>query len=189
MTEIEVLTVYLVDAMAGHDKYYRTYASDKWIVIQYGPNGTAGFGNLSWRPAVGAQSAARDVVRKKELKGYNSRQTHRFTHNLSVGNDRGAMESLVNAYVAQQANGFAPSDAPAADATPVPAAPVDATADRFAEFTSRALAAISLSVTDRSRAAVELSHLNEQWSELEQVHSKAKSYMNTLHQMMSGAKV
>ena len=189
MSTFEVLTVYLVDAAAGHDKLYRTYAGDDGLVVQYGPNGTRGWGNLSYRPDADARRNARLMIEKKEKGGYNSRQTHTFDWNQPV-DTRPGMEMLVDRYEGLKANrsfaGPRSAPAPGAPIADVPGAEPEAP-DRFAEFTARALAAISLSVTDRDRAAVELSLLNARWEELEQIHGKAKSYMNTLHQMMSGS--
>lgn len=183
MTTVEVRTAYLVDPRINADKMYRTYATDEWIVVQYGPNGTSGYGNLSWRPVQGGgHGDAELMLRKKMLKGYHDLQVHSFEFTPLVDSTRHAQETLVNAYVAQQVSGHAPSAA--ATSVEVAAEP-EVIADRFAEFTDRALRAISLSVTDKSRAVVELTLLNDQWEELERVHGKAASYMNTLQQMMT----
>lgn len=187
MSNVNVQTVYCVNPDANEDKYYRVFTDGSWIVIQYGPNATVGYGNLSWRPANGdGFHLATDMINKKVRKGYHDKQSVSFEYSPAVDTTRPTLESLVNAYTALQSTGNAPT---AAGAAPVIPPTPEQVADRFASFTDRALKAISLSVTDRQKATVELTVLNDQWEELEEVHTKAASYMNTLTQMLAGAKV
>ena len=46
------------------------------------------------------------------------------------------------------------------------------------------MAAVSLAVTDPQAALLELALLRDQWEELEQIHAKAASYVNTLESML-----
>ena len=56
-----------------------------------------------------------------------------------------------------------------------------------AAFAARALAAISLAVTDPQAAAVEFALLNDGGRVLETQHAKAASYLKTLDQLLIGA--
>ena len=47
----------------------------------------------------------------------------------------------------------------------------------------RSPAAVSLAVTEPQAALLELALLRDQWDELEQIHAKAASYVNTLESM------
>ena len=48
----------------------------------------------------------------------------------------------------------------------------------------RSPAAVSLAVTEPQKALLELALLRDQWDELEQIHAKAASYVNTLESML-----
>ena len=54
-------------------------------------------------------------------------------------------------------------------------------------FSSRALAAITLAVTDPAKGAEELAILNAAWPMLQQEMSKARSYLDTLNNLVMGA--
>ena len=185
MTRVTYTTVELHDSQANSHKFYRSYVVDNVVVHQWGRVGTLGqFSAVQCGNKIGAEGIAEDKINEKVGGGYGGRTRGGFDYPHAI--DTGDKDTLRR--LGQFANSHvpsappAPSPAPKADPAPNPTPKVEA--DRYSEFTSRALAAVSLAVTAPSAAMVELALLREQWEELEQVHARAASYLDTLNTML-----
>jgi predicted DNA-binding WGR domain protein len=188
MSTVTATTV--TNTQAGHNKFYRTYVVGKIAVNQYGRIDTVGqWSGQRYSSGQAADNAARDKVSDKIRGGYRNRHVETFEFDDSTLQiaDRDSLKRLHFALI--HGAGTTPAPAPAAPKpVPAPAPPVlpdpDPEPDRYAAFTSRALGAVTLAVTDPTAAMVELALLREQWEELEQVHERAASYLDTLNTML-----
>lgn len=180
-------TVYEKDYSANTDKFYRVYAAGRWSVFQWGRTGTVGQfkgeGHVTDGPAT---AACRDQLEKKRAKGYTGLEERTFQFDVDLLD--GSKQRFVQLDDVRQASTrSAPRIAVGTSTTPPSANPAPpAPRDPYAEFTDRALKAISLAVTDPQKGAVEYALLNAQWPELEQLHAKAQSYLKTLDSLVMG---
>lgn len=190
LVKVTARTVYLNDYAANADKFYRTYTIGAYTVFQWGRRSVLGQFKVTRHVGdMAASTAAQEQIIAKQRKGYNSLDKVTFDYdldrftpdkqgetNLSAAYDAAARKQAVTG--PQLHPDVAPDQAP--DQAP---APVDA----LGAFTAAALDAITQSVTDPKGAASTYAKLNGQWTELEATVEKAKSYLDTLDQMILGA--
>lgn len=184
MTRVTCTTVELVDPQAGHNKLYRTYVADNWCVFQHGPR-TIATGGGRWighdtRAGGNAWRMAQDKINEEVSEGYRRVGEVTFDYAGTLSTNKADLQPLDHARVAAGKSTPAPATPPPA---PAPAPPPVAQ-DRHAEFTARALAAVSLAATDPQAALLELALLRDQWDELAQIHARAASYLETLNTML-----
>lgn len=186
---VSARTVFFQDYNANADKFYRVYSVGDWAVFQWGARGVVGqFSAKQHSSAVTAEQACNRQLSAKQAKGYTNLLHTSFQYDPSFM-DGSKPRCVQLDDVRQAADGNpAPPPAPATPSgQPVPATPVQAApSDVHSEFTARALAAITLAVTDPTQGAVEFALLNAAWPELEQVHAKARSYLSTLDSLIIG---
>lgn len=191
---VEVSTVYEQDfsGNANVDKFYRGYAVGDWVIFQHGRRGATGTFLAPTRYADHATAVAivQNKMAVKIREGYERRQDGRFQYTTPVD------ANLTDATVRQQLNAERiaalgeqdPFDGAAQavpDAAATPAAPAE---DVLGIFSSRALAAITVAVTDPAKGAEELAILNAAWPMLQQEMGKARSYLDTLNNLVMGAR-
>lgn len=181
MTTVTATTVTYHDSAANSHKFYRTYVVDDIAIFQWGRIGASGQWSAgTYGGMLGADNAARSKINEKINGGYGDRTTVTFDYRGRLDpNDKDTLKPLHDLVLTQAAARPArPAPAPA------PPSPVPAALDRHGEFTARALAAVTLAVTDPNAAMVELALLREQWEELQEIHERAESYLQTLNSML-----
>lgn len=195
VTTVYVSTVSQTDYQQNADKFYRAYAAGDWCIFQFGARGTVG----QWRAKQhgspqAARAAAVEQIGAKIRKGYGDRVEGEFQFDVSLL-DGGKPRCIQLDDVRQAANVSNPVPAPAAptgneiwDPAPTTPTPAPWSTGVHAEFTARALKAITLAVTDPEKGAVEFALLNAAWPELEAEHAKAQSYLNTLDSLVMGVR-
>lgn len=188
MSLVTCTTVEKVDAQAGNNKFYRTYVIDNWCIFQHGPR-TIAPGGGRWigkrhNSPSSAQVAARDKISEELRDGYDNKTVVTFDYPGTPSTNKADLQPLD---ISRQRAVPTPAPRPVAPPpAPAPAPPV-APASDHAAFTARALAAISLAITDPQAAHVEFGILNDAWRALEAQHGKAASYLKTLDQLLIGA--
>lgn len=176
-------TAYLQDYDANSDKFYRTYEIGPWAVFQWGRRGVVGqFKAEQFSGPRQASEAAQKKLNSKHAEGYRDLDEVSFDYDPTfISTDKASCVRLDDVRQAA-APSRVPVSTPSSTASPAPPPK-----DLYADFTERALQAITLAVTDPQMGAIEYALLNAQWPELEQVHAKAQSYLKTLDSLVLGA--
>ncbi len=196
IVNVEATTVVQTDYSANIDKFYTTYSVGPYEIRQWGRIGVIGqFSIEKHSSAMTAAASARGQVTKKERGGYTDGRTDvTFQFDLDklgsnpskdqakwVAHAKDAYAAGVGVTMKPTPKGGRTSD------TPAPVTVPTQSKDRFEDFTSRALNAITLAVTDPAKASVVYAKLNEEWVELEAVTEKAQSYLSTLTSLVSAS--
>lgn len=181
---VECSTVFFQDYNANADKQYRVYVVGDWAVFQWGRRSVVGqFKATKHGSPSAAAVACRNQLATKMAEGYSGRVDDTFDYNQAfMDGSKSSCTQLDDIRQAACGTTVASSSPTAAPSTPVPVA----TSDPYGDFTARALAAISLAVTDPRKGATEYAILNAAWPELEQIHAKAQSYLKTLDSLVIG---
>lgn len=197
---VRATTVFETDYNANIDKFYTAYSLGPYEIRQWGRVGVIGQFSIQRHPSdPSARNSAHNQIVAKERKGYTSppgRQEVTFQFDIDkLGSNPGKDQAkwvahAKDAYVHSGAGAPAPAaegnTAPRKKNEPLPKfAPVQA--DRFEDFTDRALKAITQAVTDPAKAGVTYAKLNEEWEELVAITEKAQSYLSTLDQLVSSS--
>lgn len=187
---VTATTVEYHDNGANSRKFYRAHVFGTYVVFQWGRIDSVGqFSGASYYSPNAARVAADVKINEKINSGYGRMRQQTFDYDdraasLVIGN-KDTLKPLDSAF--RRAAGAPTPAAPAPQPTPTPApvpTPSPVLQDRHAEFTARALAAVSLAATDQPAALLELALLRDQWDELAQIHARAASYLETLNTML-----
>jgi predicted DNA-binding WGR domain protein len=189
MSNVTVFTATYVDPDANANKFYRTYAVGRWAVFQWGRIGAAGQFKVTDRANhVTAKNVARNQVQTKLDKGYAWQANDTFDFNESIFDDAHPHPGKLASACAKLAAAYRhdaytiPTPTPAPEPTEPEGAP-----DRMAALAQRALAAITLAVTDSQQAVIDYAVIRAELAEMQSEVRHVESYLSTLESLIGTA--